>query len=602
MTVTGDGITPLPVTVFSHRSMHQTSTQLIHDAHCVYRQFLTFLIPDQQKVFLIAILSMLSIVIHTILIWIIGSPIDLIITHQTAQSLPMLGGFILALIFLQLLWYQGNMLLESVSLRFLGRLRNTVLNKYLLQSENILNQFTRGDMLMRISSDTFAIKQFCINLPLIVFTNLIQLIFFTSMLIWINPTLSLYSSSVIPLLFIHQYYFPTRQRRNFQALLKAQSHLFSHEEQAISHLQGIGTYSAEYLFSQKQRTLFIEYGSWSLRCNQLSLLFGISFELITYIPVGVIALLGLYQINHGSMSPGQLVSFLLYLGYLAGPISGMSALLTTSQQQLVSAQRVREILDLPVTVRESLDAPNIILTRSTIQFDHVGFAYPEHPWLFDNLNFQVHRGEFLAITGTTGCGKSTLIKLLLRFHDPLRGQILIDRQSIDQVNLVSLRQCLAVVHQTPFLIDGSIRDNLLLVSPQATDHDIQHACELAQAWEFIHLLPERLATRIGASGIMLSTGQCQRLSLAQAFLKNTPILILDEATSALDSKTEKNLLQAIDTVRRSKTIIAVAHRMSTIHYADRCIALNQFGNSDFTHVQTSVDTNKTFIQQTVELK
>ncbi|HTN35081.1 MAG TPA: ATP-binding cassette domain-containing protein, partial [Marinobacter sp.] len=184
------------------------------------------------------------------------------------------------------------------------------------------------------------------------------------------------------------------------------------------------------------------------------------------------------------------------------------------------------------------------------------------------IDLHVAAGDTLALVGVTGSGKSTLIKLLLRFYDPSNGCILIDDQPIQSVSLASLRQAIGLVSQDVYLFEGSIRDNLTYGKPDASDEEIIEAAKTAEAWGFIETLPDGLGTEVGERGVRLSGGQRQRLSLARALLKDPPILILDEATSAIDNETEAAIQRSIKRIQRDRTIIMIAHRLSTIVDAD----------------------------------
>src|SRR5690554_671622 len=270
----------------------------------------------------------------------------------------------------------------------------------------------------------------------------------------------------------------------------------------------------------------------------------------------------------GSLNVGAYGVLVFLTQRLLWPLTGLADVIDLFERAMASTRRILDLLAEPIHVQnphaKALKEP----VKGKVTFDNVSFHYPSSGAGIQGIDLHVAAGDTLALVGVTGSGKSTLIKLLLRFYDPSNGCILIDDQPIQSVSLASLRQAIGLVSQDVYLFEGSIRDNLTYGKPDASDEEIIEAAKTAEAWGFIETLPDGLGTEVGERGVRLSGGQRQRLSLARALLKDPLILILDEATSAIDNETEAAIQRSIKRIQRDRTIIMIAHRLSTIVDAD----------------------------------
>ena len=270
----------------------------------------------------------------------------------------------------------------------------------------------------------------------------------------------------------------------------------------------------------------------------------------------------------GSLNVGAYGVLVFLTQRLLWPLTGLAEVIDLFERAMASTRRILDLLAEPVNVRDeagkSLEQP----VRGKVSFNQVSFRYAGSGAGIQDITLSVPAGNTLALVGATGSGKSTLIKLLLRFYDPSHGDIRIDGQPIRGVSLKSLRDAIGLVSQDVYLFEGSIRDNLAYGKPDASEEEIIDAARTAEAWSFIEALPEGLDTPVGERGIRLSGGQRQRLSLARALLKNPPILVLDEATSAVDNETEAAIQRSLKRIGHNRTVIMIAHRLSTIVDAD----------------------------------
>ena len=255
---------------------------------------------------------------------------------------------------------------------------------------------------------------------------------------------------------------------------------------------------------------------------------------------------------------------------LLWPFAMLSEIMDGYQRAMASVNRVMGLLDTPITIRTGDRSLPLSKVRGGVKFDNITFAYDNRHSVLKNLSLEIAPGENIGIVGATGSGKSTLVKLLLRFYETQAGNILVDDLKIRDLNLEDLRRCISWVSQDVFLFHGTVAENIAYGSFNATDAEIAQAAKSAEADEFIATLPQGYDTIIGERGQKLSGGQRQRLAIARAILKDPPILILDEATSAVDNETEAAIQKSLTKITQNRTTIAIAHRLSTIRHS-HCI-------------------------------
>lgn len=272
-------------------------------------------------------------------------------------------------------------------------------------------------------------------------------------------------------------------------------------------------------------------------------------------------------------SIGDYTSFVLYAMRLIMPLFVFGMLINQLQRSEASAQRITNLLETEPIIRDKPGAVHLQKPPTSIEFRNVHFAYPGRKPVLHGVNFTLERGKVIGVVGPTGAGKSTLVKLLLRYYDPTKGQILVDGHPLSDIAVDTLRQHIGYVSQDAFLFTGTVAENLLLGRPDATFEEIQEAAGIAGAREFIESLPEGYETAVGERGMKLSGGQRQRISLARAVLRNPSLLVLDEATSAVDTRTEKAIQENLHQFREGRATLAVAHRLSTVLKSDEILVL-----------------------------
>lgn len=299
-------------------------------------------------------------------------------------------------------------------------------------------------------------------------------------------------------------------------------------------------------------------------------------RMIILVGFNAILLYGGMAVINGSLAVGTYSVLVFLTQRLLWPLTRLGQTLDLYQRAMASVNRVMDLLDTPIKIRSGNLALASSNVRGEIQLNNISFAYNQRKPVMENLSLTIPSGNTIAIVGSTGSGKSTLVKLLLRFYEISSGSITVDGIDIREINLTDLRQSIGLVSQDVFLFHGSVKDNIAYGNNAATETEIIQAAKIAEAHEFILNLPQSYETIVGERGQKLSGGQRQRIAIARAVLKNPPILILDEATSAVDNETEAAIAKSLEKITQNRTTIAIAHRLSTIRHAD-CIYVLEYG-------------------------
>ncbi|NOX43288.1 MAG: ABC transporter ATP-binding protein [Gammaproteobacteria bacterium] len=542
-----------------------------------YKRFIRFVKPDTRLLALDYLTIVIAVATNTAMIWLIGKPFNLLQNEQYDQVFSILILFAVVVLVNQSAQFFGGLLTNAVGLRSIGRLRNAILDRILFLSFPVAGQIQKGDLLARLTNDIDRVKVGIVETPIYAVSHILTFFVYIGMLFWINITLALIAVVISFVFVVQQKLFSSPKRHAAENYFMRNGQLLAFEEQAISHMRGVSTNVAESLISELHRSSFEKARYWAMRELGLNIGFNISFTFLLYLTCLIVVLVGIDGIQDGRFGVGHLVSFILYLGYINVPARGMADLLFQSMGNLGAANRILDVFDAQPLVKDSANAKQLEIKHGGLELKELHFRYPDGPQIYNDVSLVVEPGETIALVGPSGVGKSTLANLLMRFYDPDQGKILIDGIDVQTCTVESLRKNISVVWQEPFIINDTIKANLLMVDPVATEEQLITACKHSYAWDFICDLENGLQTKIGADGTTLSAGQVQRLAIAQAFLRDAAILILDEATSALDSLSELNVINALDHLRKNKTTFIIAHRFSAIKSADRVVYFNGDG-------------------------
>jgi ABC-type multidrug transport system fused ATPase/permease subunit len=428
-----------------------------------------------------------------------------------------------------------------------------------------------GATVYHLESDTACLEHLLFRAVFPLAFSALTLVVMFGILARVDPLLALIAVSVIPALFVVVRSHSRRMAARVEAMKTLESETSGHLHESLSGIALVKSLAREPhevdRFSERAtRTI-----SARLAVARAETRFAFLIGLVNAIGAAATLGVGGYQVLHGALSLGTLFVVLAYLGFVYGPMSVIANIAGTLEGALVSVARVRRTLDLPAE-RGGGYRPGP--ARGEVRFANVRFAYGERPVL-NGVSFAVRPGEMVALVGPSGAGKTTVISLINRFNEASDGVVWIDGRDVRRYARDALRSRVAVVLQQAILISGTIAENIRYGRLDATDAEVEEAARAAHAHEFIIALPEGYRTEMDNAGAALSGGQRQRLSIARAFLSRAPILILDEPTSALDGVTERTVLDALARLRRQRTTIVIAHRLTTVRDADRIIVLEQ---------------------------
>jgi subfamily B ATP-binding cassette protein MsbA len=305
------------------------------------------------------------------------------------------------------------------------------------------------------------------------------------------------------------------------------------------------------------------------KVEQVRLGAGPIMEFIIAIAIALIIFMGGYRSINGGLSMSEFVSFLAALMLAYAPVRALAGLNIGFNEGMAAASRIYELIDKKNEIKEDKSLPDLKISSGNIIFKNVNFTYPDNSQILNNININITGGKRTAIIGESGSGKSTILNLIPRFYNLVKGIILIDGQEINKIKLSSLRKNMSIVSQDTILFDDTIKKNIAYANNNATNEEIYKASELAGINNFIDSLKNGYETIVGENGIKLSGGQKQRISIARAFLKNAPIILLDEATSSLDSVSEEKIKQALEDLTKNRTTLIISHKLSTIMNCDK---------------------------------
>ncbi|HCY0923254.1 TPA: SAV1866 family putative multidrug efflux ABC transporter [Staphylococcus aureus] len=431
-----------------------------------------------------------------------------------------------------------------------------------------------GQVISRVINDVEQTKDFILTGLMNIWLDCITIIIALSIMFFLDVKLTLAALFIFPFYILTVYVFFGRLRKltreRSQALAEVQG--FLHERvQGISVVKSFAIEDNEAKNFDKKNTNFLTRALKHTRWNAYSFA---AINTVTDIGPIIVIGVGTYLAISGSITVGTLAAFVGYLELLFGPLRRLVASFTTLTQSFASMDRVFQLIDEDYDIKNGVGAQPIEIKQGRIDIDHVSFQYNDNeaPILKD-INLSIEKGETVAFVGMSGGGKSTLINLIPRFYDVTSGQILIDGHNIKDFLTGSLRNQIGLVQQDNILFSDTVKENILLGRPTATDEEVVEAAKMANAHDFIMNLPQGYDTEVGERGVKLSGGQKQRLSIARIFLNNPPILILDEATSALDLESESIIQEALDVLSKDRTTLIVAHRLSTITHADKIVVI-----------------------------
>lgn len=502
--------------------------------------------------------------------------INEVVVEKNAAALNSLTLDIIGVIAFQMVFgITQNYILGFVGNRMTADFRMDLFNHIQSLSLRFFQERRVGEIISRMSNDISVIQKALVSIPVAVLRQTITLVGGLAIVFYLNWKLSGLILLVLPPLMLFARIFGRRLRNLAGQVQDQLARTMVVLEEVISSIKVVKSYNREE-YEKKRFEEGIESAfDAEVEKVKVSAFFGPFVLFLTFLVSALLIWYGGRQVMAGTTTPGELAAFFLYAIIIAGPIGTFVRLYTQIQEALGAIRRVYEILETRPLIVDPENPVAFDQVQGGIEFDHVSFGYNKDIPVLKDVSLQVRPGEQVALVGPSGAGKSTVIQLVHRFFDVDSGSIRVDGHDIRDTKLKTFLNHVALVPQETLLFGGTIRENILYGKLDATDEELDQAARFANAYDFIKNLDQGYNTVVGEKGVKLSGGERQRIAIARALLKNPKILILDEATSSLDNQSEMLIQEALEHLMRGRTTLIIAHRLSTVHNADRIIVLDQ---------------------------
>jgi ABC-type multidrug transport system fused ATPase/permease subunit len=540
-----------------------------------FGRLLRLLTPYKWPLWISVVLAVASQGGQIALVAITGRVVDSALHPHDTSKLELLVGLVVGIGVVKALLMVGRRLISGdVALGVEFDLRNSLYAHLVRLSFGFYDRHQTGQLMSRATVDLQGVRFFLGYGLIFFFQNVLTVVSVTVVLFFYEWQLALVALAITPLLATLSYRY---SRVAHPTLRDVQQKLADVATVAEENIVGVHVVKAfaqepaeEAKFERRSEAVFRR----TVDANRQRALY---VPLISFIPLlaqAAVLLIGARMVHHGTLSTGDFVAFNLYLGLLVGPLRSLGMWIGQAQRATASGERIFQVIDEPIEVAEREGAIELPSGPGRIEFEGVSFGYERERPVLDGIDLEVESGRTIALIGHTGSGKTTLTALVPRFYDVSAGRVLIDGTDVRDVTLTSLRRSVGVVSQDPFLFSDTVRENITFGAPGLDAEQIEAVARLAQAHEFIELLPEGYETVIGERGITLSGGQRQRLAIARALAVDPRILILDDATASVDASTEARIRLGLRQAMQGRTTLIIAHRLSTIALADELVVLD----------------------------
>ena len=504
---------------------------------------------------------------------------DLSDVAAVLDQIYLAGAAMLALLAVQVLStlfvdYQGHMMGSKME----RAMRTELFEHYQKLSFSFYDRQRVGQLMSRITNDLFDIGELCHHGPEDIAISVLKFVGAVVLLSFLDLPLTLIILSIFPVAIVYAVYFNARMRQALQLGKQQIAAINEQVEDSLSGIRVVKSFANEEIETRRfeqENARFLDIRRFGYK-SEAWFSVGMS-TLAQLITVGVIVA-GAIRVVQAQLGVGDLLTFLLCVAILVDPINRTVNFVRLWQMGYTGFTRFMDILETEPDIQDRPGARTMSRVEGAISFQDVSFRYrPGDPLVLNRTSLEIRAGEFVALVGASGIGKSTLCSLIPRFYEVSSGRVLIDGVDIRDVSLSSLRRNIGVVQQDVYLFAGTVTENLRYGRPGATQAEIEQAARRANAHDFIMALADGYDTDVGQRGVRLSGGQKQRLTIARAFLKDPPILIFDEATSALDNESERAVQRALLELAKARTTLVIAHRLSTVRHADRILVLTDQG-------------------------
>jgi len=534
--------------------------------------FWTFIRPYRRLLFA----GLLSVVAVVLCILEIGQSLRILIQPSDLSGfLPSLWGLAFWVCGLAVGSFGRSYSFAWLAEKVVNNIKQSVFNNLMRLEMSFYDQQGTGEILSRFHKDTETIHHFLSGTLGTAIRNLLMLIGAIVLLLQTSWYLTLVSLGVLPFIFVPVFILLRFYRHRSQETQQAQGQESQYVVESVQNIRLVQAFNYGKIAFARWAGLLAMAESSAQQHYWLRAWFSSTVIMLVSLSVAGILTVGVYSVHAGYMVPGDLASFLFYAVIVAATGSSLAEIIAQWQGVLVSQERLELFLE--ATPQQLASYQRLPLrVQGIIAVHHINFAYPttSQPVLND-ITFSAATGETVAIVGSSGAGKSTLLSLLLGFYHPQVGQIFLDGVDQAKVDPLVWREHFGYVSQEPFVFSDTFYNNVLIGNPQASEREVKRAIEAASLGDFVTQLPQGLATKLGNKGLMLSTGQKQRLAIARVILRNPRVLLLDEATNALDALSDQQVQESLNELLATRTTLVVAHRLKTVLRANRIIVLHQ---------------------------
>lgn len=506
-----------------------------------------------------------------------------VLGHETMeQSVKIICGLAVLMVGLILVDFACNYFVTAkghdMGARMERDMRNELFAHYQKLSFGFFDEQKTGQLMSRITNDLFNITELLHHGPEDVLISLVKIIGAFVILLNINVSLTLIIFAFLPVMFVVAMVFNKIMKKAFAANRARLADINSGIEDNLSGIRVVKSFANEAMEIEKFKENNGCYLSSKQRTYRYMAGYHSSLNAFTTLISVVVIVAGTLFMNQGRVALADLLAYTLYINNLIEPIKKLINFTEQFQEGTTGYERFKEMMDIQPEIVDGPEAENVTEAAGNIEFEDVSFRYQDGTEdVLTHIDLSVQAGDYVALVGPSGVGKTTLCNLIPRFYEVSTGAVKLDGKDIRNITLKSLRDHIGMVQQDVYLFAGTVMDNIRYGRPTATDQDVIEAAKNANAHEFIMNLPDGYHTDIGQRGVKLSGGQKQRLSIARVFLKNPPILIFDEATSALDNESERVVQESLERLAKHRTTFVIAHRLSTIKNARRILLLADSG-------------------------
>jgi ATP-binding cassette subfamily B protein len=498
---------------------------------------------------------------------------------QARQAVLVLGAVMLGLVALEMfcnfyIAYFGHIMGAKME----ANMRRDIFGHYQKLTFAFYDNQKVGHLLSRITSDLFDISELLHHGPEDLVISVIKMVGSLVILLTVNVKLALVAFIFIPLMVIFAFYTNRKMKVAFKRNREKIGEINSQIEDSLSGIRVVKSFANENIEMKKFKVGNDNFVKAKRMSYKYMAIYNSGLGAMSTMITVVVLISGVGMMMLGRLAVTDLITFLLYINNLTDPVKKLVALTEQFQNGYSGFERFLEIMSIAPDIADEPDAVSLPEVKGNIEFKNVSFYYEDkNKKVLDNLNLKVEAGDYIALIGPSGVGKTTLCSLIPRFYEVSEGGIYLDGTDIRHIKLDELRSHIGIVQQDVYLFAGSIMDNIRYGKPGATDEEVVRAARNANAHEFIMEFPEGYDTDVGQRGVKLSGGQKQRLSIARVFLRNPEVLIFDEATSALDNESEHVVQQSMESLSKNRTTFVIAHRLSTIRNAGRILVLTENG-------------------------